>query len=53
MRETEIFKISTYRNVNITHFIRMFEIGNYLQIFALRVGLFTVVGQVRRFPFQR
>ena len=30
VRETEIFKISTYHNVNIIYFSPLFEIRNYL-----------------------
>lgn len=44
MRETEIFKISSYHNVNIIGLATLFEIGNYLHVFALRVGLFTLSG---------
>ena len=53
MRETEIFKISTYHNVNIIDLAHCLKSGNICMFSLCESVLFTFVGQARRFPFRR
>ena len=53
VRETEIFKISTYHNVNIIDLAHCLKSGNICMFSLCESVLFTFVGRARRFPFRR